>query len=164
MDENEIGVPRGRRYPRVCGLCGGAFVAGRRDARWCSDACRLRAWRQRHRSTGQPFDESERVRLLGRIETLERSLACAQATDVCAEAGCRLTQAAHAQRAEVGDERRVRVAPWRQEDWRQPVARDLHEQVCAQADELARWRRENALLRCWVNAHLSGDSVERAGE
>ncbi len=36
-------------YMIVCAVCGHTVV-GRRHRRYCSDACRLRAWRARHRA------------------------------------------------------------------------------------------------------------------
>jgi hypothetical protein len=39
---------RKRRKTRACSSCGTEFVTTRRDARFCSDACRQRAFRQRH--------------------------------------------------------------------------------------------------------------------
>ena len=41
---------------RACAACGTRFVPlGRR--RWCSDACRQKAWRQRHPAAASPHDE-----------------------------------------------------------------------------------------------------------
>jgi endogenous inhibitor of DNA gyrase (YacG/DUF329 family) len=42
------------RSQLVCGTCGQTFTAARSDGRYCSPACRQRAYRQRQRTETQP--------------------------------------------------------------------------------------------------------------
>jgi len=40
--------PKQRRtFPRICAHCGKEFQAESDRARWCSDACKMRAYRER---------------------------------------------------------------------------------------------------------------------
>jgi hypothetical protein len=47
------------RAGRTCGQCNEVIDASRNDARYCSSACRQKAYRQRHRPTGDPITEEE---------------------------------------------------------------------------------------------------------
>ncbi len=43
---------------RRCPYCGGPVVRRRRTARWCSESCRVLAWRRKARQTHQAAQES----------------------------------------------------------------------------------------------------------
>jgi hypothetical protein len=163
MEGGQIVAAPGR-YPRICGQCGTEFVASRRDARWCSNACRQRAWRQRRADTGFAVEEGERTRLLDRIAILERSLDRAQSTDVCADQGCRLRLVEDVESAQAVDKRRAHVTPWRQERWSDPTVRQLRDRISVQQAELARLREANGLLRRWASERVGTGRASRMGE
>ena len=60
---------RRRRRPHlICASCRRDFVAARKDARWCSDACRFRAYRGRLAIKAEEAErERERARLAQEI-------------------------------------------------------------------------------------------------
>lgn len=154
MGGDDTATAGNRRYPRICGECGIAFVASRRDARWCSSPCRLRAWRHRQRIGKTPADCKDHEQLVGRIDSLQAALEQAHAANVCAQQGCQLGAVAHTAQARNEVEYAGRVTPWRTAEWQEPTARLLRAKLTQQADELDRLRQENGLLRRWVSDHF----------
>lgn len=158
--EQMVGEGR-RRNPRTCGECGAVFVASRRHARWCSDRCRLRAWRHRQRSGEERAGSNDVGPLEKQVALLQAALARIQPDDPCAEQGCRLTSDEYIARARAHAEAPGRAVPWRSEEWDHPAVKTLRATVTGHANELDRLREENALLRGWVTDRLN---ISETGE
>lgn len=93
-----------------------------------------------------------------RVEVLQAALDSAQATDVCAQHGCRLARdVATAHEVEQPDHGTA-VAPWRDPEWEHPLVRRLRTKVSEQANALDRLRLENGLLRRWVSRNLGQET------
>jgi hypothetical protein len=153
MDSPSSRTREGGGYPRICGQCGAVFIAVRGHARWCSDRCRLRAWRQRHSPGARNEVRNDEKSLAEQVRRLQSALEQAQAGDVCARQGCRLERAMAAGDAQRQGDHDAGVAPWRGSEWQHPTFRALRARVSEQADELDRLREENGLMRRWVDQH-----------
>ena len=160
----ERGVSRRRRrelpsaagYPRVCAECGRAFVARRRTARWCSDKCRLRAWRHAAQST----DHQQIDRLRQQVEVLRNALQAAQGDNLCASAGCQLARAADTNRSSSAPG----AAPWRDPDWNSTPARELRQRLTRALQDVDRLRDENVLMRRWIMEHRTDHTPNKPGK
>lgn len=91
-------------------------MARRRTARWCSDRCRLRAWRH----TARAADDAEIKRLRQQVAALREALQKVQNDGACAIAGCQLARDI----AECSTTP-APPAPWRDEDWDSTAVRAL---------------------------------------
>jgi hypothetical protein len=154
----------GGGYPRICGQCGTTFVAVRGHARWCSDRCRLRAWRQRHSPGTRKENRNHDAALVEQVRTLQAALGQAQVNDVCAHHGCRREWTTAGRQLQRQGDHDAEVAPWRDPDWEHPVVQRLRTRVSEQAAELDRLREENGLLRRWVGERASLQVPGTAGE
>jgi hypothetical protein len=144
-----------RRYPRTCGVCGTVFVASRRHARWCSDRCRLHAWRHHQRSGREGSGSDEVGQLVNQVALLQAALERAESVNSCAEQGCQLVSAGHAAREGAAADASGWAVPWRSEEWDHPAVQALRATVTGQAEELDRLREENALVRRWAAERLN---------
>lgn len=153
MSDDEIAPASAREYPRTCGQCGSDFVAGRRDARWCSGRCRLRAWRQRHRCTDERGGRDECEHLARQVTALQEALERSERVNVCAHHGCQVDAIVQTTRAGEASTHRRELAPWRSAEWMEPANRILRAKITEQADELDRLRQENGLMRRWISEH-----------
>jgi hypothetical protein len=163
----EIGVTARRRhqlpsatgYPRVCGQCGQAFLAQRTTARWCSDRCRLRAWRHAARAA----DRGQIERLQTQVKDLHRALRETQQDNLCASAGCQNATPIRAGHADHAPDRQRQAAPWRGPEWNDPAVRALREQLTNASHEIDRLRDENRLMRRWIHQRLEVDNARTTG-
>jgi hypothetical protein len=130
-------------YPRVCPECGRGFTARRRTARWCSDKCRVRAWRHTARAT----DTAEIQRLHEQVVQLRTALQTAHDDNICAMAGCQQLPVAHL------DAYTAKPIAWRDPDWNSAAARALRTKLTRTLNEVERLRDENTLLRRWILQH-----------
>jgi hypothetical protein len=148
-------LPSGTGYPRVCGECGQAFLARRTTARWCSDKCRLRAWR--HAARAQDRRQIDQLR--EQVEQLRTALLAAQSSNLCAAAGC---QNRTAQSAGIGDvDLGVPAVPWRSPEWNDHQVRTLRARLTTTTQELERLREENGLMRRWIHERLHADPQQK---
>ena len=91
------------------------------------------------------------------------ALEFAQAGDVCARNGCRVTWTIAAEQARRQDVCDAQVAPWRHPEWNDSMVRELRTKLTEQAAELDRLREENGLLRRWVSRHVDPEKTVRPG-
>jgi hypothetical protein len=163
MTSRDTTAAGGGGYPRTCGQCGTAFMAVRSHARWCSDRCRLRAWRQRNSSEAQKGEHEDPLALVQQVRTLQATWERAQGSDACAHNGCRLVRTTAADQARRQGDYDAQVSPWRRPEWEHPMVRTLRAKLTAQSAELDRLRKENGLLRRWVSAHVGQGKPGKAG-
>jgi hypothetical protein len=163
MSSTSSPTGEGRGYPRSCSWCGTAFVAVRGHARWCSDRCRLRAWRERNSPETRQGERIDVAALVRRVHTLQAALEREQAKDICAHNGCRFEPVIAAGVARRQSEYDAQMAPWRDPAWEHPTVRALRARLSEQAHELDRLRQENGLLRCWVSRHVEPEAPGQAG-
>jgi hypothetical protein len=137
-------LPSGVGYPRVCAECGRGFTARRRTARWCSDKCRLRAWRHATRAT----DNAEIDRLRQQVAQLRAALQSVQDDGICSTAGCQQLPPPRQKTATA-----AALGVWRDPDWNGAAARTLRTTLTQTLQEVERLRDENTLMRRWITEH-----------
>lgn len=161
--DGHLGDTAPRRFPRACGSCGEGFAAARRHARWCSDRCRLRAWRQRRHPAYESSERTKNAVLLRQVLALQAALERAHAGQAYAAQGCQLADVNAATRARQQADQAAQLAPWRGAKWEHPAFRTLRVKVPEQADELNRLRQENGLLRRRASQRRNGGEPRRPG-